>query len=66
MAGHFTTYNNQAVRPVVRLRPDGTLNASFKLTDAVTAPSPDLPPSARIIAIAAADDGSGDLYVGEQ
>lgn len=66
VAGHFTTYNNQAVRPVVRLRPDGTLNDSFKLTDAVTAPSPDLPPSVRIIAIAAADDGSGDLYVGEQ
>src|SRR5215217_1690058 len=61
VAGHFTTYNNQPVRPVVRLRPDGTLNDSFKLTDAVGGVG-----SLNLIpAIAAADDGSGDLYVSE-
>jgi hypothetical protein len=61
VAGHFTTYNNQPVRPVVRLRPDGTLNDSFKLTDTVSAVSS----TTLIPAIAAADDGSGDLYIAE-
>ena len=61
VAGHFTTYNNQPVRPVVRLRPDDTLNDSFKLTDTVSAVSS----TTLIPAIAAADDGSGDLYIAE-
>ncbi len=61
VAGHFTTYNDQRVRPVVRLKPDGSLDQTFQLTEAVVAPAPNI----QITAIAAADDGSGDLYVGE-
>jgi hypothetical protein len=61
VAGHFTTYNDQPVRQVVRLRPDGTLNDSFKLTDTVSAVSS----TTLIPAIVAADDGSGDLYIAE-
>jgi beta-propeller uncharacterized protein DUF5122 len=61
VAGAFTTYNDQPVRPVVRLRPNGTLNETFRLADAVPTPTSDN----RLTAIAVADDGTGDLYVSE-
>jgi hypothetical protein len=62
VAGHFTTYNNQPVRPVVRLRPNGTINDGFKLTDAVSRVG-----EAAVVTtvIVAADDGSGDLYLSD-
>lgn len=63
VAGPFTTYNNQPVRPVVRLRPNGTLNDSFKLTDTVSRVGSDFGRLTTVIA--AADDGSGDLYVSD-
>ena len=62
VAGPFTTYNNQPVRPVVRLRPNGTLNDNFKLSDTVSR----VGSAARLTTvIATADDGSGDLYVSD-
>lgn len=63
VAGAFTTYNDQPVRPVVRLRSNGTLNDTFILSSQVVTGAPvqlDV-----IAGIAAADDGSQDLYVGE-
>jgi hypothetical protein len=50
------------VRPVVRLRPNGTLNDSFKLTDTVSRVGS---PAHLTTVIAAADDASGDLYLSE-
>lgn len=56
IAGMFTLYRNQPVRPVVRLKPDGSLSPQFTLADSI---------GPTISDIAAADDGSGDLYVAE-
>jgi hypothetical protein len=55
VAGAFTAYQDQPVRTVVRLRPNGTLH-SFQLPLVITG---------GIRSIAEADDGSGDLYVAE-
>lgn len=54
--GDFTTYRGQPVASVVRLRPDGRRNEGFLMPSAITN---------RISIIASADDGSGDLYVGD-
>ncbi len=56
VSGDFTTYGNQVVRPIVRLRPNGSLNPNFVLTDSI---------KGSISSMALADDGSGDLYVGD-
>ncbi len=56
VAGDFTTYDGIAVPPVVRLTPTGGLNDTFALAGVI---------GPGITDIAAADDGSGDLYVGE-
>ena len=58
VGGHFTTYNSRPVGPVVRLRPDGSLNESFTLAAEVA------PTLFGITALAPVDDGSGDIYVG--
>lgn len=60
VAGLFTTYNDQPVRPVVRIRPDGSLNERFVLA-ATIAPSVS---NNRVRSLAAVDDGSGDIYIG--
>ncbi len=54
--GDFTTYRGKPVASVVRLRPDGSRHEDFLMPSAITH---------RISAIASADDGSGDLYVGD-
>ncbi|HZH49737.1 MAG TPA: delta-60 repeat domain-containing protein [Nitrospira sp.] len=55
IAGGFTTYNDRPVRPVVRIRPDGTLNESFTLASEIIG----------VTSLAPVDDGSGDIYVAE-
>ena len=62
VAGSFTNYNDRPVRPVVRVKPSGDLDGAFILDNAVKSSSD---PSDRITSIAATDDGSHDLYVGE-
>ena len=54
--GDFTTYGDRMVRPIVRLRPNGRLNAGFTLADSV---------AGNIASMALVDDGSGDLYVAD-
>jgi hypothetical protein len=60
VAGNFSTYNDRPVRPVVRLRANGSLNETFLLADSIR------PSSDGDLTIAVADDGSGDLYVGAE
>lgn len=55
VAGDFTTYDGIAVPPVVRLTRTGRLNETFALAGVI---------GQGVTDIAAADDGSGDLYVG--
>lgn len=63
VAGTFTTYDGQPVRPVVRIRPDGSRNETFTLSDQIVTGEP---AQLDVIAgLAAVDDGSRDLYVGE-
>jgi hypothetical protein len=58
VGGDFTTYNNRPVGPVVRLRPDGSLNETFTLAAEIA------PTRFGVVALAPVDDGSGDIYVG--
>jgi hypothetical protein len=62
VAGVFTTYGGQPVRPLIRVRPDGTLNPTFTLTPSIR---PFTDADNRITCLALADDGSGDVYVAE-
>lgn len=54
VAGDFSSYRGRPVKPMIRLRSDGSLDEAFKLEG---------PSAKRIAAIVPADDGSGDLYV---
>ncbi len=56
IAGDFSTYQGRPVRPLVRVRGDGSLDETFRLTRRV---------GTRIAAATLADDGSGDLYVAD-
>lgn len=56
VAGDFSSYRGRPVRPMVRLRPDGSLHETFRLGGI---------PARRIAAIAPAGDASGDLYVAD-
>ena len=58
VTGDFTTYNDRPVRPVVRIRPDGSLNETFALAASISPPSP-----GSTMSLGAVDDGSGDIYV---
>jgi hypothetical protein len=60
VAGNFTTYNDRPVGRVVRLKPNGTLDDRFNMI-AIGPPSL----GNLVTAIAAADNGSGDLYANE-
>src|SRR5688572_3289127 len=51
VAGLFTTYNDQPVRPVVRVKQDGMLNPVFVLDDSIR---PFIDPLNRITSIAPA------------
>lgn len=61
VAGLFTTYNAQAVSPLVRIRPNGTLNETFTLRLNIIRAN-----SQYVLAVAPVDDGSGDIYVAVQ
>jgi hypothetical protein len=56
VAGDFSSYRGRPVRPLVRLRADGSLDGTFRLSRAI---------GTRIAAVTLADDGSGDLYVAD-
>lgn len=56
VAGEFASYRGRPVGPLVRVRPDGSLDPSFRLARAI---------ASRVSAIAPANDGSGDLYVAD-
>jgi hypothetical protein len=53
--GDFTTYGGAAVRPLVRLRPDGRRHP-FTLPSLI---------AGRVVSAALADDGSRDVYIAE-
>lgn len=57
VSGDFTAYGGQPVAHVVRVRPEGTLHQGFTLSGTITNP---------ISSMAAADDGSGAVFVAEQ
>ncbi len=54
VGGNFTTYNGTSVGKLVRLRSDGSLNASFSLSE---------PLNGAVGTMVYAPDSSGDLYV---
>lgn len=60
MAGDFTTYNDRPVGRIVRLKPNGTLDDRFNFI-AIGPPSL----GNLVTALAAADNGSGEVYVSE-
>ena len=62
VAGTFTTYGGQPVRPLIRVRPDGSVNPTFNLTQSIR---PFTDATNRITCLAVADDGSTDIYVAE-
>jgi hypothetical protein len=57
ISGDFTSFGNQPVARVVRVRSDGTLDPNFVLPAAITG---------SISSVAVSDDGSGAVYVAEQ
>lgn len=54
--GSFTHFKNTAVKPVVRLNNNGSLDSAFDIDNVLFAPT----------VVAAATDGSGKLYIGGQ
>ncbi|ALA57712.1 delta-60 repeat domain-containing protein [Nitrospira moscoviensis] len=56
VAGEFSAYRGKPVLPIIRIRPDGSLNDTFRPAEGVFK---------RIAAMAPADDGSGDVYVAD-